>query len=146
MIAGQLALMVAAAFTGASIYLSVAEHPSRAVIDDRAQLLQWRRSYRGGVRMQAPLCALSFALGLLAWALEGGWAWIAGGLLSIAVWPYSILVMLPMIHALQAADPAAAGPETRAIMARFARLHLVRVGLGLAACLVFLWASLGSAP
>ncbi len=146
MIAGQLALIAAAVFTGASVYLSVVEHPSRAALDDRAQLLQWRLAYRRGVRMQAPMSAIGFALGMLAWALLGGWAWAIGGVLMIVVWPYSILVMLPLIHALQAADQNAAGPQTRALMTRWARLHLVRTGLGLAATLVFLWASLGTAP
>jgi hypothetical protein len=144
MIAGQLALIVAASFTGAAIYLGAVELPSQTVLDDRAQLMQWRRSYRRGVRMQAPLSALGFVLGMLTWALEGGWVWALGGALSIAIWPYSILVMLPIIHALQARDPDAAGPETRALVGRFNRLHIVRIGLGLGATLVFFLASLGS--
>jgi hypothetical protein len=39
-------------------------------------------------------------------------------------------------------DPAIAGPDSRKLIERWATLHAIRTALGLAATLIFLWASL----
>jgi hypothetical protein len=45
-------------------------------------------------------------------------------------------------RALMAVDVANAGPESRAMIHSWARLHAVRTALGGAATIIFLWASL----
>jgi hypothetical protein len=142
MFAGQLALMVAALFAGAAVYVSVAEQPARLMLDDRALLTEWKPSYKRGAAMQAPLAMIGFFLGLLAWWQTGGWLWLLGAALLVAGWPYTLIVIMPTNRKLLATEPANAGAESRRLVRRWGALHAGRTALGLAATLTFLWASM----
>lgn len=56
---GQLALICAALFVGAAIFVNVAEQPARLALDDRALLVEWQRSYDRAVPMQGGLALLA---------------------------------------------------------------------------------------
>src|SRR3984893_523258 len=142
MIAGQLALTVAAIFAGAAVYVSVAAHPARLSLDDRSMLMEWQPAYKRGPAMQAPLAIAGFLLGLLAWWQTGGWLWLLGAVALVANWPYTLLVIMPTNTKLMDRDPASAGPDSRRLIEKRAQLHAGRTALGLAATLIFLWASL----
>jgi hypothetical protein len=138
---GLLALTVAAVFTGAAHYVVRAEHPARLQLADAPALQQWKPSYSRGAVMQASLALIGAACGIAAFFLERDWRWLAGALLLLANWPYTLLVILPTNRRLQATGPAEADGETRELLIRWGRLHRVRDLLGILATVVFLWAA-----
>ena len=139
MFAGQLALIVSALFSGAALYVNVAEQPTRLGLDDRALLTQWKPAYKRGFAMQAPLAIIGF---LLAWWQTGHGAWLLGAVILVANSPYTLLGIMPTNGTLMATEPANAGPDSRALIEKWAALHAGRTALGFAATVVFLWASM----
>ncbi|MFI0844601.1 DUF1772 domain-containing protein [Mesorhizobium sp. IMUNJ 23232] len=142
MLAGQLALIVAAIFAGAAVYINAVEQPARLGLDDLAALAQWKPAYKRGFVMQASLAIFGFLLGLLAWWQTGFWLWLAGAVVLVANWPFTLIVIMPTNKILMATDPSQAGPESRALLIKWAGLHAVRTVLGFAATVIFLLASL----
>jgi len=142
MIFGLPALVVAALFTGAAFYINVAEQPARLVLDDRALLAEWKPAYARGFTMQASLAVAGFVLGVAAWWTTRDELWLAGAVVLVANWPYTLLVIMPVNRRLEAIAPEAAGPESRALIVGWGDLHMRRTMLGAVATLLFLWAGL----
>ena len=137
----HLALITAAVFAGAAIYVNVAEQPARLVLDDRAMLAQWKRSYDNASVMQAGLALVACALGVIAFFLSHDWRWLLGALLILAPWPWTIFVIMPVNRRLKATAPDAVQSDTRASVEHWGRLHAGRSAFGIAATLVYLWAA-----
>jgi hypothetical protein len=139
---GLLALIVTALFTGAAIYVNVAEQPARLTLDDRALLTEWKPSYKHGAAMQASLALLGFVLGMIAWWQNSHPGFLIGAIAIIAPWPWTLLVIKPVNDALLATATEQAGPQSRTLVVRWGALHAVRTALGAIASLAFLVACL----
>jgi len=138
MLAGQLALMIAALFTGAAFYIGFAEHPARLALDDRALLVEWKPAYKRGFAMQAPLALIGSGLGILAWWRTDRFAFVVGAILLLANLPWTIFGIMPTNKVLMETAPTDANSQTRGLIMKWNRLHAVRTALGCAAILAFL--------
>jgi len=141
MLAGQLALIAAALFTGAALYVSACEQPARLHLDDGALLTQWKPAYKLGTMMQAPLAIVGALLGVIAWWQTGDWRWLLGGAIILLNWPYTFLVIMPVNNALLALETGG-NPRARELVEKWGRLHAGRTALGILATVIFFWASL----
>jgi uncharacterized membrane protein len=132
-----LALTIAAAFTGAAIYVNVVEQPARLQLDDCALLTEWKPSYHRGAAMQASLALIGFVVGLAAWWQSARAGFLIGAAAMIAPWPWTLLVIKSVNDRLLATSSEQADAASRALIVKWGSLHAVRTALGAVA---FLWA------
>jgi hypothetical protein len=113
-------------------------------LEDAPLLAQWQPSYKRALPLQAGLAMLGGAAGFLAWYEDREWQWVAGSLLLLANWPFTMLVIMPVNKRLMAMAPQEAGAGSRALLRRWGSLHAVRSALGAAASLLFVWGLFGA--
>jgi hypothetical protein len=127
-------------FSGAAIYINIAEQPARLQLDNRSLLAEWKPAYKRGYVMQACLAIVGGLFGLVASLSTLDWRWLLGAIVLLANWPYTIFVIRPTNRRLMDTPPEAVSAETRRLLERWGALHAGRSTLGLAATLIFLWA------
>jgi uncharacterized membrane protein len=134
-----LATLAAGLFAGAAIYIDLAEQPARKQIDTATALTEWRPSYKRAAVVQPILAAVGFLSALGAWLMGGSVWWLAGGVLLVAVIPYTLIIVFPTNNKLL--DPAMVDKDpklARRLLIRWGRLHTVRSIMSLAAFLAFM--------
>ena len=139
MLLPPLALIAAALFTGAAVYVSAVEQPARLGLDDAALLTEWKPAYKRGTLMQAPLAVIGGVLGLIVWWNTREALWLAGGIAMLANLPYTLLIIMPVNKRLTAMTPGDAA--ARPLIQTWARLHAGRSALGVLATVLYLAAS-----
>ncbi len=138
------ATLAGALFSGAALYINVAEHPARMTLDTKSAATQWAPSYRRATWLQAPLALLSLIAGLGAWLLRGGPGWAVAAVLIGAVIPFTFLGIMPTNKALLAPERDLSSEETRLLLSRWAKLHAVRTVLSASATILYVYLALGS--
>ena len=136
----ELALIVAALFAGAAVFVNVAEQPARLSLADGPLLLEWQNSYNRAAPMQAGLALVSSVLGFVAAWQTKDMRWLVGAILILTNWPYTLLVIKPTNDRLHATKPEDANAATRALVVSWGHLHAGRSALGVAATAAYLWA------
>lgn len=133
-----LAVLSAALFAGAAIYINAVEHPARMGFTTQVAATWWAPSYKRATIMQAPLAMAGFILGTAAWLFGAGIAWLVGALLIGSVVPFTFLGIMPTNRRLL--DPARdlASDETRSLLTIWGRLHAIRSAASTAASVIFL--------
>jgi hypothetical protein len=134
-----LAVLSAALFAGAALYINVVEHPARMGLETRIAALQWAPSYKRATWLQAPLAILSFLAGTAVWLLGAGLGWLVAALLVVAVVPFTFAIIMPTNHRLLAPDRDVASAETRELLMAWGRLHAVRTLLSCAGTVLYIW-------
>jgi hypothetical protein len=137
---GELALIVAALFAGAAVFVNVAEQPARLALTDGPLLLEWQKSYNRAAPMQGGLALVSSVLGFIAAWQTKDLRWLVGAMLILANWPYTLLAIKPTNDKLHAIKPEDADAATRAMIVSWGHLHAGRSALGFAATAAYLWA------
>lgn len=137
---GLLALVVAALYSGAALYVNLVERPALLSLDDKAALAGWKIALKRGALTQAPLCAIGFLLGLASWIATRLVGDALGALAMLAGIPWTVAIILPVNKTLQATAPDAAGERSRTQLARWYGLHSARTALGLLALIAFFMA------
>lgn len=133
---GVLAVVIAAAFAGAAFYINAAEHPARMKLPPAAALAQWKPAYKRGFAMQASLAIAGFLAAVAAWRIEGSAAFLAGGAVLLANWPFTLIAIMPVNNRLMAMTGEESAAEIAPLLSRWNRLHAVRTALGVMATAV----------
>jgi uncharacterized membrane protein len=132
------ATLSAGLFAGAAVYIDLAEQPARKRIDTAAALAEWRPSYKRAAVVQPLLAGVGFLSAVAAWLMGASAWWLVGGVLLVAVIPYTLIVVIPTNNRLL--DPAIdKNPDlARRLLIRWGRLHTARSVTSLAASLTFM--------
>ena len=136
---GSLALALAAAFSGAALYVNLVEQPARLALDDAAMLDEWGPSDRRGVGLLATLSLISAALGLLTYFASQDVRWAIGALIVLLAWPYTLFAMSPLNNQILALAPRDIG-AARVLVRQWGLLEYGQTAIGLVATAVYLWA------
>ena len=133
-----LAIISAIMFTTWALYVSLVEHPARLQSGSGPGRAQFQASYRRAAPWQASFALLACIGGAITGYLSGRWPWLVGADGHGAVVPFTLIAIKPTNQALLGATPLQ-DTETRLLLERWGRLHVVRTLLGAVAVLAFLF-------
>jgi len=107
-------------------YINLIEQPARLSCGVQLAVTEWSPSYKRGTLMQVPLALIGSLSALVSWCLDGGRAWLVGGLLLLLVIPFTLVVILPANKRLESQELDLRSEEADRLLRRWGRLHAVR--------------------
>jgi hypothetical protein len=138
-IAEFVAVLACSLFTGAALYLSLVEHPSRMECGVELAATEFPPSYRRATVMQATLAALGLVSSVAAWLAGATFWWLVGGALLGSVIPFTLIVILPTNKQLLSPTLDRRSAQTGRLLTRWGALHAVRSVLSGVALLFYLY-------
>jgi len=141
MVTGSLALAVAGAFTGASLYVNLVEQPARLKLDDKALLEEWETSDHRGFALLAGLSLVSAILGFIDYKTSDDVRWLAGAAVIIAAWPFMFYAVVPLNNRILALIGAEDRGDARKAIEHWGVLEIALTALGALAVALFVFAN-----
>ena len=135
MIIGSLTLVLAGAFTGASLYLNYVEQPARMKLSDDALIKEWEPSDHRGFILLAGLALFAGLLGFITYRDLNDQRWLYGALIILGSLPYTYLAIVPLNDRILGLIGAEAAHEARSVIRLWGALELGAVHMRVVAVL-----------
>lgn len=130
-------VLSSALFTGAAIYINVAEHPARMECGTELAATVFGPSYKRAAAMQVSLALVATGTGLLSWWMDGRILWLVGTMVLFAVIPFTLIAIMPTNRQLLNPGLDRSSEITRRLLRKWGMLHAVRSALSLVASCIF---------
>jgi uncharacterized membrane protein len=141
-IATMAATIAAGLFAGASLYVSVVQHPAWLECGSTLAIKEFGPSSRRAAVLQGGFAVIGLVSGAVAWLQASGVGWLVGGLLLGALVPFTLVIMMPTNRRLLDPRLDPGSREAGELLSRWGRLHAVRTVVGVAAFVAFVALSL----
>jgi anthrone oxygenase-like protein len=145
MLLEMITTLAAGLFAGAAIYINMVEHPARMECGSDLAVPEFGSSYKRGAAFMGLLLTIGASGSIAAWFWRGGAGWLIGAAFLLALFPYTLILVLPINKKLL--DPSLDRDSDLAsrLLVRWGRLHAFRSMLGLASFLLFVYLLMRSA-
>jgi uncharacterized membrane protein len=131
------ASVAAGLFAGASLYVTLVEHPAWVECGPALAIKHFGPSARRAGVMQGLLAVIGLVAGVTAWGQGSGSGWLVGGLLLAALVPFTLIIVARTNRRLLDPGLNPGSGEARDLLTRWGRLHAVRTVVGVVAFAIF---------
>src|SRR5262245_50898764 len=131
------AIVATGLFAGASLYVTLVEHPAWMACGPAVSIKHFGPSTHRAGPMQGLLAMVGLVAGLAAWVQGSGAGWLVGGLLLGSLVPYTFLIVVPTNRRLLDGKLDSGSSEAVGLLARWGRLHAWRTGIGVVVFILF---------
>ena len=131
------AILAATFFSGAAIYINLAEHPARMECGTQLAVTVFGPSYQRAAVMQIILALAATIAGISAWFLGAPRLWFVGAVLIFAVIPFTLIAIMPT-NKTSIRVSIRTSEVAHQLLQDWEKLHAVRSLLALGASVAFL--------